>query len=167
MIEFSWNDDRKAYELLATVELAASRDELFDFFGDAFQLERITPPWLSFHVHTPAPIKMKTGTLIDYRLKLRGIPIRWRTEISEWNPPGLFTDKQLVGPYSLWEHHHSFEPTENGTRVVDRVFYRVPGGPLIHRLFVKGELAKIFEYRQKQMFSMFGATQTKSQHEAR
>ncbi len=166
MINFLWDDSRRAYMVQATVQLTAKSAELFDFFGDAFQLERITPPWLSFHVDTPAPIEMKSGTLIDYRLKLRSIPIRWRTEISTWNPPNSFTDKQLKGPYSLWEHHHTFEPTEHGTRVTDRVFYRVPGGSLIHWLFVKSELKRIFEYRQQQMIEIFGTVPAKSQQQA-
>ncbi|MEZ6132097.1 MAG: SRPBCC family protein [Planctomycetaceae bacterium] len=154
-VEILWNKQRRAYVLSSRVVLPVDRQTLFEFFGDAFQLEQITPPWLHFHVLTPAPIEIRPGTLIDYRLKLRGLPIRWRTEISSWNPPQSFTDRQLKGPYRLWEHLHRFEEVDGGTLVTDEVHYRVPGGRVIHRLFVKNDLLKIFRYRHQKMLELF------------
>jgi ligand-binding SRPBCC domain-containing protein len=129
---------------------------LFDFFADAFQLERITPPWLHFHVTTPAPIVMTPGTTIDYRLRLRGIPIRWRSEISVWEPPLRFVDRQLRGPYRHWHHEHTFREQDGGTLVVDHIDYRVPGGALIHRGFVRPHLQRIFEFRRETLACLFG-----------
>jgi len=155
MVNIQRDRSTHAYVLRSEVTLPASRDTLFEFFSDAFQLEKITPPWLNFKVLTPAPIQIQTGTLIDYRLRLRVIPIRWRTEISTWNPPHSFTDRQLKGPYSLWEHFHTFEEVDGGTLVTDEVRYRVPGGVLVHSLFVKRELQKIFQYRHDSMLELF------------
>lgn len=135
--------------------LPAPREEVFGFFSDAFQLERITPPWLKFRVLTPPPIEIRKGTLIDYRLRLNGIPIRWRTEISQWEPQQSFVDRQLKGPYLLWEHRHTFRDHESGTWMRDEVRYRVPGGRIVHRLFVRRRLLAIFEYRLRRMHSIF------------
>lgn len=151
MIEIAWNPSRGAF-LLSTVQIIRRPlAEVFDFFADAFRLEEITPPWLNFHVITPAPIAMSLGTLIDYRLRLHGIPIRWRTEIEEWKPPFSFVDRQLRGPYSLWRHEHRFSEAPEGTRVVDEVAYRVPGGVCVNRLFVAGDLRRIFAYRRERL----------------
>ncbi|MCY4158153.1 MAG: SRPBCC family protein [Bacteroidetes bacterium] len=119
----------------------------FAFFSDARNLERITPPFLSFRIVTPTPIEMQPGTLIDYQLRLRGFPIRWRTEITVWDPPHGFTDIQLRGPYLKWVHRHEFRVEKAGTRVEDTVHYLVPGGRLIDRLIVKPDLRKVFAYR--------------------
>lgn len=155
MIEINWNAAEKAYTLKASAVLPVDREILFDFFSDAFQLEQITPPWLNFRVATPAPIVIQAGTLIDYRLKLRGFPIGWRTEISTWDPPYSFTDRQLKGPYYLWEHFHTFEEVEGGTLVSDEVNYRNIGGAIVHSLFVKNDLLKIFTYWQQKMVELF------------
>ena len=90
------------------------RDEVFEFFANATNLERITPPELNFHIITPQPIDIKKGALIDYTLKLRGIPITWKTEITQWNPPFDFIDSALKSPYKQWIHLHTFEEGENG-----------------------------------------------------
>ena len=90
------------------VELPIER--AFEFYGEARNLEAITPPWLGFEVTTPAPVEMRAGTLLDYRLKLHRVPVRWRTRIEAWEPPQRFVDAQLSGPYALWEHTHEFEP---------------------------------------------------------
>ncbi len=150
MIEIT-NDphQRGAYVLRAECHLERPIDEVFEFFADAMNLQRLTPPLLNFHVVTPPPIKMERGTLIDYRLKLRGFPLRWRTEIAEWEPPYRFVDNQLRGPYRRWYHLHTFEPTDTGTLVKDRVEYRVPGGALIHNLIVRRDVEAIFNYRQQ------------------
>lgn len=130
--------------------------EVFRFFADASNLEAITPPWLRFRIITPLPIKMHAGALIDYRLRLAGFPIRWRTEITDWNPPFRFVDSQLRGPYRLWIHEHTFRDVDGGTLVEDRVRYRVPGGRLVNALFVKRALLKIFRYRQEKIAEHFG-----------
>ncbi|MBL8816079.1 MAG: SRPBCC family protein [Planctomyces sp.] len=150
-----WDSDQRAYVLKTVTCLPKSRNEVFHFFSDAFQLERITPPWLNFKILTPAPIEIGKGCLIDYRIRLRGIPIRWQTEISEWEPDVRFVDRQLRGPYQLWEHLHVFEDVPAGTLMTDEVRYRVPGGDLIHRLFVKNDLEKIFSFRQQAMLEIF------------
>jgi len=154
--------DPRAFRLLTELLLPAPQAEVFDFFADAFNLEAITPPWLKFHVITPRPIDMHTGTLIDYRLRLHGIPIRWRTEIRDWEPPFRFTDRQLRGPYRYWNHEHTFIAQGNETLMRDQVDYAVPGGPLIHKFFVKRDVQQIFEYRRKKMAEMFALRSTPS-----
>ena len=132
------------------IELPIAR--AFAFFGDARNLERITPPWLGFEVTTPGPIEMGAGTLIEYRLRLHRVPVRWRTRIEAWEPPHRFVDAQVRGPYSLWEHTHTFE--EDGpeaTIIRDRVRYSIPLGPLgelADRLLVRRDLKQIFDYRR-------------------
>jgi ligand-binding SRPBCC domain-containing protein len=126
--------------------------EVFPFFADAGNLEAITPPWLSFEVVTPRPIEMRAGTLIEYRLKLHGLPISWLTRIEEWVPGERFVDAQLQGPYKLWHHTHSFEADgEDHTLMRDTVRYALPFAPLseiAHRAFVARDLAGIFDYRR-------------------
>jgi ligand-binding SRPBCC domain-containing protein len=125
----------------------------FAFYADALNLEAITPPWLAFRVATPRPIAMRAGALIDYRLRLHGIPIRWRTRIEAWEPPRRFVDVQLRGPYALWEHTHTFEPAGDDAVVIsDRVRYALPLGVLgrlAHALFVRRDLERIFDHRQR------------------
>ncbi len=125
--------------------------EVFAFFSDAHNLTEITPPWLHFVVLTPRPIEMEVGTLIDYRLKLRGIPVRWQSEITEWDPPHYFADEQRRGPYRCWIHQHKFVESDEGTLVQDEVEYAVLGGQLINKLFVRPDIEKIFEYRSSKL----------------
>jgi ligand-binding SRPBCC domain-containing protein len=136
-------------ERVQTIEVPVER--AFGLHGDARNLEPMTPPWLHFEVTTPGEIEMRSGTLLDYRLRLHGVPIRWRTEIVAWEPPRRFVDVQLRGPYSLWEHTHLFEATAGGaTTIRDRVRYEIPFGPigaLADRLFVRRDLKRIFDYR--------------------
>jgi ligand-binding SRPBCC domain-containing protein len=126
--------------------------EVFDFYGDARNLERITPPWLGFEVTTPGPIEMGVGTLIEYRLRLHRVPVRWRTRIEAWEPPRRFVDVQVKGPYSLWEHTHEFEEDGRGATIIrDRVRYAIPFGPLgdlAERILVRRDLRQIFDYRR-------------------
>jgi ligand-binding SRPBCC domain-containing protein len=125
-------------------------DRAFGFYADAFNLEAITPPWLGFRVTTIHPIEMRRGTLIEYRLKLHGVPIRWLTRIEDWDPPRRFVDVQLRGPYALWEHTHTFEPAGTSVVIYDRVRYALPFGrlgSLAHALFVGRDLQRIFDYR--------------------
>lgn len=129
-----------------------SPQRAFDFYGDALNLEPLTPPWLHFEVTSPMPIEMGAGTLLDYRLRLHGVPIRWRTRIDVWEPPHRFVDSQVRGPYALWEHTHTFEPEGEDTVIRDRVRYAIPYGPLgslADALFVRRDLARIFDYRQR------------------
>lgn len=101
---------------------------------------------------------MRVGTLIDYRLQLRGIPVRWRTEITAWDPSRSFTDVQLRGPYRKWVHRHDFVEENGGTRVDDTVIYAVPGGALVDRLIVRPDLDRIFGYRRKAIRALLGGT---------
>ena len=127
-------------------------DLAFAFYGDSRNLEPLTPPWLHFHLLTPQPLMLAAGALLDYRLRLHGVPIRWQTRIESWEPPHRFLDSQARGPYALWEHTHEFEPAGEGAAVIhDRVRYALPLGPLgalAHRLFVCRDLERIFDYRR-------------------
>jgi ligand-binding SRPBCC domain-containing protein len=126
-------------------------ERAFGFYADALNLEPATPPWLHFNVTTPGAIEMGAGTLLDYRLRLHGVPIEWQTRIETWEPPRRFVDTQVRGPYALWEHTHTFEPAgEGATMMHDRVRYAIPYGPLgelAHLLFVRRDLRRIFDYR--------------------
>jgi ligand-binding SRPBCC domain-containing protein len=147
----------KEFTFKTELWLPHPRGDVFTFFSEAHNLEAITPPWLKFEVLTPAPIAMAPGTLIDYRIRLRGIPIRWRTEIIEWNPPASFADIQLRGPYRLWHHTHTFEERDGGTLCGDLVRYYPRGGALINWLFVQRDVEKIFRYRQDRLREIFTA----------
>lgn len=140
---------------------------LFPFFADAFSLERITPPFLRFRVVTPPPIEMGVGTLIDYRLRVRGIPVRWRTEITAWEPPLRFVDEQIRGPYRTWIHEHRFQTIEGGTRMTDTVRYAAPGGRLVERLLVDRDVAEIFEFRRRVLERIFAAGQPEGSSSSR
>ena len=125
--------------------------EVFPFFGEARNLEAITPPWLRFEVLTPPLIVMAVGTLIDYRIRIHGVTVRWQTRITEWNPPHGFVDVQLRGPYKLWHHTHTFAEKNSGTLCVDQVRYRPRGGTIVNWLFVRRDIERIFAYRTARM----------------
>jgi len=134
------------------------RAEVFPFFADARNLERITPAFLRFEVTTPGPIAMRAGTLIDYKMGLYGARFRWRTEIAEWSPPEFFVDVQLKGPYRRWHHRHSFEEVPGGTLMRDVVQYEVGwgvAGAAARRLFVRRSVERIFEYRNRVIGEVF------------
>jgi len=135
--------------------LPKTPEEIFPFFGDAHNLETITPPWLQFEILTPGPIEMRPGTVIDYCISLHGIKLRWRTRIEVWEPPHRFIDLQIKGPYRRWHHEHIFEPQDNGTLCRDRVRYAVLGGSLVDRLFVRRDVKKIFEFRSQKLLQVF------------
>jgi len=131
-------------------------NETFAFFSDAGNLERLTPPWLNFKILTPRPIRMKEGTLIDYRIVLYGVPIPWRTRIDVWEPGVRFVDRQLSGPYLWWHHEHRFEAVEGGTRVIDHVEY-LPRMRWVSGGLVRRDVERIFAYRQKALPALLGA----------
>lgn len=134
--------------------LPAPRDEVFQFFSDAANLETLTPPWLRFEILTPS-IVLRPGVRIDYRLRLYGIPVRWQSEISRWEPPDRFVDEQRRGPYRKWVHTHTFSAERGGTRVGDTVDFDVPFDWLIGRL-VRRDVRRIFAYRTEVLQKFFG-----------
>ncbi len=139
--------------------------EVFDFFSRAENLEVLTPDRLRFEIITPTPIDMHAGTVIDYKLRIRGMPVRWRTEIPVWDPPHRFVDEQQRGPYRWWIHEHTFEADGDNTIMRDTVRYGVPGGTLIHTLFVKRDVRAIFRYRANMLDSyMNNASRPQSTH---
>ena len=126
-------------------------ESAFALFGDAANLEPMTPPWLRFKLLTPPPVILRAGARIDYRLVLHGFPIRWTAEIIEWEPGVRFVDMQLSGPYRLWHHTHTFEARDGGTLIRDTVRYALPLGPLgrlAHAAFVRRDLERIFDFRR-------------------
>lgn len=154
----------KVHLLERTQTIPQSRRETFAFFSDAFNLERITPPFLRFRILTPPPIQMEQGTLIEYRLRLFGAPIFWRTLIEHWVPEEFFVDTQIAGPYTLWRHTHTFEEISPGmTLMRDRVEYSIPFGALgtlAHAFFVKRLLNIIFDYRAAMTARLLGSPET-------
>jgi ligand-binding SRPBCC domain-containing protein len=133
--------------------------EVFGFFADAGNLEAITPKSLRFHILTPRPIAMQPGTIIEYKLRLMGIPFRWKTLIETFEPMRRFTDSQAKGPYRLWHHTHEFIEQDGGVLIVDRVRYQLPLGflgRLAHGLFVRRQLAGIFDFRRRRIEEVFG-----------
>ena len=142
--------------------LPRPREEVFSFFADARNLEIITPTWLSFEVLTPTPIGMRAGTHIDYRLRIHGVPMRWQSEITTWDPPCCFVDEQLHGPYRRWIHKHRFEERDGGTLCTDHVRYAVFGGWLIERFLVRRDLERIFAFRQKKLVEIFDRAEVRT-----
>jgi ligand-binding SRPBCC domain-containing protein len=135
------------------MELPVKREEVFAFFADAENLARITPRELGFRIHTAVPITMAPGTVIDYTLRLWGLPLKWRTRIAQWNPPNMFVDEQLSGPYTSWVHTHRFVDVPGGTRIDDQVVYALPLG-ILGRMaapVVRSQIRRIFRFRQEQV----------------
>ena len=141
-----------SHHLTRTQLVESDLSQAFDFFSDAANLELITPPLLKFRILTPLPIQMLIGTRIDYALSLYGVPFRWRTRITEWQPGVRFVDEQESGPFAFWHHLHEFKEQPNGTLMHDRVEYALPLGPIgtfAHHLFVERTLGQIFEFRRE------------------
>ena len=152
---------RRFYTLRREQWVPRPLGEVFEFFADARNLAELTPPWLGFRILTPGEIHLAAGTLIRYRIGLHGIPVRWTTEIRRWEPPYLFTDVQLSGPYQLWHHTHRFEDHQGGTRMKDTVRYRLPFGWLgrvVNATMVRHDLEKIFNYRFERVQQLMGST---------
>lgn len=166
MITFCPSPHCSGTRLHAALFLAERRERVFEFFSDASQLETLTPAWLRFSVHTPGPIQIRQGTRIDYRLRLHGLPIRWQSRIDVWGPPFRFVDVQTHGPYRRWRHEHLFEEVPGGTICHDIVDYAVPGGWLIERLFVRNDLQKIFQSRQRKLEGLFSSAATAGKESA-
>jgi ligand-binding SRPBCC domain-containing protein len=149
----------RPHRLQRTLRLARPRDEVFAFFADASNLEAITPAFLRFRILTPAPIAMRPGARIEYALSLFGVPLRWKTRITEWQPGLRFVDEQESGPYALWRHTHEFESHGDATVVRDLVEYLEPLGPLgrvAHVVFVERALDRIFEFRRAAIARLLG-----------
>ena len=147
----------RIFELYSEILIPQSAEDVFPFFADARNLDVLTPRWLHFRIITPGSISIERGTEIDYRLRVRGVPLRWRSRITTWNPPRLFVDEQVRGPYRRWIHEHRFRPVEGGTLVEDHVRYAVWGGRLIDKWFVAPDLSRIFQYRRVRLAERFPA----------
>ena len=148
----------KTFDFQDEITLAAPLDQVFGFFAEARNLEKLTPPWLRFEVLTSRSITMAAGTLIDYRIHWRGIPLRWRTEIEVWEPPYRFVDRQIRGPYRLWRHEHLFVEQDDGTSIIDSVEYAPFGGAIAQRLVVARDVERIFAYRHEVLRRDFATT---------
>ena len=146
-----------SHHLHRRVVIKRPLEEVFAFFAEAGNLERITPPELKFHIVTPLPITIAQGSLIDYRLGLFGMKFGWRTLISTWEPPFLFVDEQLRGPYRQWIHTHRFVQNAEGTEVLDHVEYQLPLWPLgeIALPIVRRQIGRIFDYREQVIREVF------------
>jgi ligand-binding SRPBCC domain-containing protein len=141
----------KIYQLHHTQLIKKRLPEVFSFFENPANLAIITPPQLGFKILTPTPLQMGKGTLIDYTVRIMGLPVRWTSLISEYDPPHKFVDVQLKGPYSFWHHAHLFKEHAEGTLIEDRVDYCLPFGLLgrwVNKLVVARQLQSIFDYRQ-------------------
>ena len=142
----------KTFELTKKQLINSSMENVFNFFSKPENLKTITPEKLSFNILTPTPINMGNGTVIDYTIKLFGIPIHWRTLITNYNPPYEFVDEQIKGPYNFWHHTHKFKQVDGGVEISDRVIYSIPMGIIgrvLHFIWIKRDLEKIFSHRKK------------------
>jgi ligand-binding SRPBCC domain-containing protein len=150
----------RIWRLTATQYLSRPLEDVFPFFADAYNLEELTPKFLKFNVLTPRPIEMNSGAEIRYKLKVRGVPIKWKTSILDWDPPHQFVDNQDSGPYALWHHTHTFKPTQDGTGTIctDTVRYRPAGwilAPIVNKLLVQKDVVNIFRYRFQRLDEIF------------
>jgi len=151
----------KTYTLAFTQQVARPLAEVFDFFSRAENLEALTPPWLNFKILDVQPQPVQQGTLINYSLRVHGIPLRWTSEIVEWEPPHRFVDLQLRGPYKLWRHEHRFEARDGGTLITDTINLALPLGILgqiAYKIKVKSDVEEIFAFRERKIHSLFSGT---------
>jgi ligand-binding SRPBCC domain-containing protein len=148
----------KPHSIIRKTIIKRPLQEVFQFFSKAENLNKLTPKELEFKILTPLPIKMGKGTLIDYKIKLNGIPFHWKTEICEWKENEFFADQQLKGPYRIWYHTHSFSAVEGGTEMTDEVKYLSPGWflePIIQALYIKKKVEGVFDYRNSKLKEIF------------
>lgn len=148
----------RVHEIVTEQFVPRPRAEVFDFFAKPENLAHLTPPWLGFRILTPSPIAMKEGALIDYVVRLGPLPTRWRTLITRYEPPALFVDEQLAGPYSFWHHTHTFAERDGGTLIGDHVRYALPFGPLgeaAHALAIRRQLRAIFAHRRRVLAELY------------
>lgn len=149
----------KTYTLAFTQQVSRPVPEVFDFFSRAENLEVLTPPWLNFRILNAEPQPVQQGTLIHYGLRVHGIPLRWTSEIVEWEPPHRFVDLQLRGPYKLWRHEHGFEARDGGTLISDTISLSLPLGflgQLAYRIKVRSDVQEIFTFRKEKVRALFG-----------
>jgi len=147
------------YRLEHSQIVRTPRSQMFAFFADATNLERLTPSSVGFTIVSPLPIEMKVGARIEYRIRISGVPVRWLTRIAAYEPDERFIDVQERGPYKLWHHTHTFHSVDGGTEIRDLVLYEIGMGPfgrLAHRAFVQHRLRAIFDYRSRVMNELFG-----------
>lgn len=147
------------YTIKRRQQVAQPIDQVFAFFADATNLDRLTPPWLHFQVRTPTPITMFVGTQIEYTIRWHGLPLRWLTEIVEWLPGRRFIDTQVRGPYRLWHHTHRFESVSGGTEIEDVVRYALPlglVGRVAHAVLVRQDVGRIFDFRAQRIQELLG-----------
>jgi ligand-binding SRPBCC domain-containing protein len=145
----------KEHSFTSELWLPPAPAEIFPFFADAKSLGTVTPPWLHFEILTAGHIEMRMGTLIDYRIRIHGIPVRWRTRITVWEPPYRFVDEQIKGPYRRWVHEHRFEKSGEGTLCSDRVRYSILGGWIVQQIFVQRDVRQIFAFRETKLTEIF------------
>jgi ligand-binding SRPBCC domain-containing protein len=148
----------KIYTLEREQWLPATMERVFAFFADAANLGTLTPPWLGFRILSARPIAMREGARIEYRIALAGIPLRWRTCITRWEPGVRFVDEQQRGPYAFWQHTHAFERCGAGVLMRDTVRYAIPLGALgriAHRIAVQNALGTIFDFRFARIRELF------------
>lgn len=157
----------RIYTLDDELLVQAPLEETFRFFEEPGNLAKITPPWMGFRILTKKP-EMRKGLEIDYRFRWLGLPMTWKTLISEYRPPYLFVDEALKSPYALWRHRHTFQETPEGTLVKDHVDYALPLGvlgSLAHALTVRRQVEEIFAYRQQRIRDLVGSGETPSLEE--
>jgi len=149
----------KTYTLSFEQQVARQRPEVFDFFARAENLQVLTPPWLNFKILDVKPQPVQQGTLINYSLRVHGVPLRWTSEIIEWEPLHRFVDLQLRGPYNLWRHEHRFEERDGGTLISDTINLALPLGllgQLAYKIKVKSDIKEIFTFRKEKIRALFG-----------
>jgi hypothetical protein len=152
--------DRRGGLLVCRQWIPRTPEEIFAFFGDAHNLEQITPPLLRFRVLSCSTPEIRRGTVLRYRLALHGVPLHWRTVIDRWDPPHAFTDRQAFGPFRQWVHDHEFTPVDGGTLMTDRVRFRVWFGSLLSTplwAWMRRDLESIFLYRRQAVAERFGS----------
>jgi ligand-binding SRPBCC domain-containing protein len=151
--------ERHVHVLHREQALPLAKEELFPFFCDARNLARITPPELGFRFEV-LPAEMRVGAEIAYRLRLWGVPFRWRTRVTAWDPPHGFVDEEISGPFAVWRHSHAFRaaPDGAGTTMDDLVEYALPLAPIgeVAHFLVRRQLERIFDYRREVVEELFG-----------